>query len=75
MDNSDNTFLCHWLARFQGLDMTEAQVSEPAKTAAAFANTIGKTAEGMAFDTDPAAFNKLLHDLAPKELKSSGGAK
>jgi len=74
-DDSGNTFLQHWLARFQGLDMTLEQIAEPAKTAAAFAQTIGEQAEGLNFDTDPAAFNKLLHDLAPEEVKTGGDAK
>jgi len=72
MPKSDNTPLCHWLARFQRLKMTEEQIDNPAKSAAAFAHVIGETANGMAFDTDPAAFNRLLHDLAPEDLKSGG---
>jgi hypothetical protein len=72
MSSSQDTSLCHWLARFQRLDMTEEQVSDPAKTAEKFAHMIGDTAEGMAFDTDPAMHGKLLHDLAPDDLKSGG---
>ena len=70
MAEPDDTSLCNWLARFQHLEMTEAQVAQPAGTVAAFAGAIRDTAKGMAFDTDPAAFNKLLHDLAPDDLRS-----
>jgi len=70
MPKSDDTSLCHWLSRFQRLEMTEDQVANPAQSATAFAHIIGDTAKGMAFDTDPAAFDKMLHDLAPEDLKS-----
>ncbi len=69
MSTSDDTSLTHWLSRFQRLDMTNEQVSGPGKTAAAFAEMIGDTAAGMPFDTDPAAFTKLLEDLALDNAK------
>ncbi len=72
MDNSRNAALTRWLADYQGLDMSEEQVANPGKSAAVFAETIRQTAAGLAFDTDPASFNRLLHDLAPDELKSGG---
>jgi len=70
MDHSDNTSLCHWLSRFQRLEMTAEQIADPAKSVTVFAQAIGEAASGMAFDTDPAAFGQLLHDLAPADLKS-----
>jgi len=69
MPHPDDTALCTWLARFQRLDMSESQVESPAKTAAAFARTIGEAARGLSFDTDPATFNQHLHALAPAYLK------
>jgi len=70
MSTSHNSALCGWLSRFQRLEMTEEQVDSPARTVTASAHVIGDLADGMAFDTDPATFSRLLHDLAPDEVKS-----
>jgi len=70
MGNLQNSALIQWLADYQGLDMTDERVAAPARSAAVFAETIRRTAAGLAFDTEPANFYKLLHDLAPNELKT-----
>jgi hypothetical protein len=69
MSTTDNKALRDWLSRFQRLEMNEEQTSGPGDAAAAYGAVIGNTAASMSFDTSPADFNKLLHDLAPEYVK------
>lgn len=62
----DKAALGDWLSHFQRLDMRAEHYSGPGEAAATYGRIIGEVAAGMSFDTNPADFNKLLHDLAPE---------
>ena len=60
--------LAEWLRSFQGLNTTE----ETAELAIATKKTIPVIEDKfdrLLLETEPASFERLLHELAPKDLK------
>ena len=58
-----------WLRSFQGLNTTE-EIAELAIAAKEIVPVIEDKIERLHLETEPASFERLLHDLAPEELKN-----
>lgn len=61
--------LAHWLKTVQDTDLGARQVIDPARAQQPVGTIIKSAGGGLAFDTEPAQFFKLLADLAPDDLK------
>ena len=61
--------LAEWLKSFQGLNAAE-EIAELAIAAKKIVPIIEDKIERLHLETELASFEKLLHDLAPEELKN-----
>ena len=61
--------LAEWLRTFQGLNTTE-EIAEVASTTKKAIPIIEDKIDRLHLETELASFEKLLHDLAPEELKN-----
>ena len=58
-----------WLKSFQGLNITD-EIAEIASTSRKTIPIIEDKIDRLHLETELASFEKLLHDLAPEELKN-----
>jgi len=68
----DNRPLADWLRGFQGIDDPETMLKDlpdPSRTRAGLGALVEGNLGRLTFETENAAFDKLLHDLAPAALK------
>jgi len=71
----DNRPLADWLRGFQGIDDPETMLEDlpdPSRTRAGLSALVDGNLDRLAFETENAAFEKLLYDLAPADLKDGG---
>ena len=61
------------LKQFVGIELPEEQIMEPATNALTITKIIDRQAANLQMDVEPSNLTKLLHDLAPIELKENGG--
>ena len=61
--------LAEWLRSFQGLNITD-EIAEVASTGKKIIPIIEDKIDRLHLETELASFEKLLHDLAPEELKN-----
>ena len=61
--------LAEWLRSFQGLNTTE-EIAELAIATKRIIPVIEDKIERLHLETEPASFERLLHELAPEELKN-----
>jgi hypothetical protein len=52
-----------------GIELSEEQIIEPAANALTITKIIDQQAMDLLMDVEPSNFTKLLHDLAPIELR------
>jgi len=57
------------LKQFVGIELSEEQIIEPAANALTITKIIDQQAMDLLMDVEPSNFTKLLHDLAPIELR------
>lgn len=55
--------LTEWLNKIQAIDLGDRQIMNPARSSDTVGQVIKKAGGGMIFDTEPAAYYKLLRDL------------
>ena len=60
------------LNQFVGIDLPDEEIFEPEANALAITKSINQEATNLDMDVEPANFTKLLHQLAPKNVKKSG---
>tara|TARA_B100001540_G_C15449979_1_gene480659 strand:+ start:357 stop:587 length:231 start_codon:yes stop_codon:yes gene_type:complete len=60
------------ILRLSGIDLSPDDIVEPAASSFILMEKIDKEALSLSFDVEPSNHTKLLHDLAPDELKNSG---
>lgn len=66
MDESNS--LAAWLKTYQAYD-NPGPIADPSRATAGLSPIVQDNLDKLTFETEPAAFEGLLHDLAPKELK------
>ena len=57
--------------RLSGINLSPNDIVEPATSSFVLMEKIDKEALSLSFDVEPSKHTKLLHDLAPDELKNS----
>ena len=65
---NETEMLAGWLKNFQGLNSTKG-VAELANAAEKVVPVIEGKIDRLKLENEPATFEGLLHELAPKELK------
>jgi len=63
---TDKDSLTHWLKTVQITNLIADDVMSPARISQPIGNMIKDAKGGEVFDTEPAAYYKLLRDLAPE---------
>ena len=66
---NETEMLAEWLRTFQGLSTTE-EIAEVASTTKKAIPIIEDKIDRLYLETELASFERLLHDLAPEELKN-----
>ena len=67
MDTQEQARL--WLKQYQNMDRSNDAIADPSAMAQNATDVIQAQLGRMPFDSDPAGFSKLLHQLAPEHLK------
>jgi len=55
--------MTEWLSKVQAIDLGDRQIMNPARTSQSAGQIMKENGGGMTFDTEPAAYYKLLRDL------------
>ena len=69
MSPPDNSPVREILKRFTGINLSEQEINEPAINATGIIDKIDGEDDNLSMDMEPANFTRLLHDLAPNDLK------
>ncbi len=72
MDNvSNRAAMTTWLHRYQGMPetITGDGPTDPSRTTGGIGDLLQARLGDLDFDSEPAQFLRLLHDLAPVELR------
>ncbi len=72
-DNADLAAITDWLQRYQGMPKTAGQGTpiDPSHTVGGVSDMLQSRLAELSFDSEPARYLRLLHDLAPAELRGN----
>ena len=65
---NDNNALADWLKAYQGIDAPDG-IADPSRSVGGLSAVIQDNLSRLEFDSEPSGFARLLHQLAPKELR------
>lgn len=58
-----DAMMAEWLDKIQATNLGDRQIMNPARTSQSAGQIIKENGGGMTFDTEPAAYYKLLRDI------------
>ncbi len=61
--------LVHWLKTVQATNLGARDVLNPARASQPIGDIIKAAGGGQVFDTEPARFHKMLHDLSARVIQ------
>jgi hypothetical protein len=65
---NDNNSLKDWLKTYQTIDAPD-DIADPSRSAGGLGAVVQENLCRLEFDSEPSGFVRLLHQLAPKELR------
>ncbi len=70
-DNADLAAITEWLQRYQGIPKAAGQnvPIDPSRTAGGVSSLLQSQLADLDFDSEPAQYLRMLHELAPAELR------
>ncbi len=58
-----------WLRRYQNVELPQTEIADPAAAAARLGDLAQSLISDLRTEAEPSAFARLLHDLAPENLR------
>ncbi len=73
-DDTGRAALMNWLHRYQGMPESAGRDGplDPSRTIGGISELLQARLADLDFDSEPAQFLRLLHELAPTELRGDG---
>jgi len=65
---NDNNALADWLKAYQGIDAPDG-IADPSRSPGGLGGVVQENLCRLEFDSEPSGFVRMLHQLAPKELR------